>query len=113
MRYYVTFFFKNIFHFVNFTAEQIANEMLGDGEDIMHYLFDKENRHFMTVIHDDSGKEYDVTFGYNDPRFFNVFTKSENDEEDGILVEKNIPWQVVKIVDENTKETVYRITDYI
>ena len=107
-KYYVTFLFKGDYHFVNFTANQLANATLSHGDDLSDFLFNTEGQNFTATIWHDN-KEYEVVFSLKGAKMLSVYDTEENG---GYLVEGDIPWLLLKVEDKNG-DTVYRLTDFI
>lgn len=110
-KYYVTFLFKGDYHFVNFTANQLANAVLPCGDDMSDFLFHTDGQIFTAYIWH-KGIEYEVVFSLNGAKMVSVYEKEEEDGGGGYLVEGDIPWLLLKVEDKNG-DTVYRLTDFI
>lgn len=107
-KYYATFLFKGQYHFVNFTANQLANATLPHGDDMSDFVFHTEGQNFTKNLWHD-GKEYEVVFSLKGARMLSIYDTEENG---GYIVQGDIPWLLLKIVDKNG-DTVYRLTDFI
>ena len=108
-KYYVTFLFKGEYHFVDFTANQLANAVLPHGDDMSDFLFHTDGQTFTADIWH-KGIEYEVVFSLNGAQMVSVYEKEE--DGGGYLVEGDIPWLILKIEDKDGN-VVYKITDFI
>ena len=106
-KYVITFPFKGEYQYVYMTANQLANGVLNSTDDILEFVWDNEGQGFEQRINID-GKEYDVTFAHNNPKCFNVYDVDE-DGESGYVVEKDIPWLLLKI--EQDGKTIYNLNN--
>lgn len=106
-KYTFTFPFKGDYHYVYMTANQLANGILDSTDDVLDFLWENEGQGFEQRINVD-GKEYDVTFAHKNPKCFNVYDVDE-DGESGYVVEKDIPWLLLKI--EQGENEVYNLAD--
>ena len=105
MNYYTaTFPFKGDFHIVTFNSDMLANNAVME-EEFSDYKFNHKGQYFDEKKWH-KGKEYSVTFNFSDVSKFNVY-----DEEDS-LVEKEIPFLVLKVENDNS-EIIYNIVDSI
>ena len=109
--YYIAFPFKGEYQYVKFTANQIANVAIPYGDDILEFRCENEGQDFLKRIYH-NGKGYDVTFGTT-PTVVSVYFPDDLEDETlaGTLVEKNIPYVVLKI--EQNKNELYNLTDNI
>ena len=109
--YTISFPFNGDWHYTNISATQLANEsiksLLGDTlydddifdkDQVFEYRFCKDN------------KKYICTFSHNSVKLLNVYELTD-DEEDEWLVEKDIPYQILKI--SNNKNDIYKLSDFI
>lgn len=103
-KYTATFSFHDEFYFVTFNSNMLANNAIM-GDDFFDYQLEHEEEYFNYKIHVEGGKEYSVNFNFDDVKHFNIY-----DEEDS-LVEKNIPYIVLKV--ENDNGVIYNITENI
>ena len=101
--YTATFPFKGDFHFVTFNSDMLANNAVME-DDFSEYKYNHNGQYFDEKIWH-KGKEYSVTFNFSYLSKFNVY-----DEEDS-LVEKEIPFLVLKV--ENDEGIVYNIVENI
>jgi hypothetical protein len=107
--YYVCFFFDGEWEYTKFYANQIANEALcktiGDAR------FDEEifpkTQYFSHRFKRD-GQEYVVTFSYDSVEYFNIYTVDDEDEN---LKEGNVPYQVIKVV--NNGKDLYKLSELV
>lgn len=122
--YYLAFKYKEDVNVVKVTANQLANELLGNTDDIMSLKWDYEHVQNDFGISDQGytshlwfdGKDYIIEFA-KDPHFFNIYKYVK--DEDGInnwsgegLIAKNVPWICTKIEDENGNE-IYNLNNTI
>lgn len=106
-KYTFTFPFKGDYHYVHMTANQLANGILNSSDDILEFIWDNEGQGFEQRIHAD-GKEYVVTFAHNNTKCFNVYDV-EDDLGGGYIVERDIPWLLLKIEQGDTE--IYNLAD--
>lgn len=109
-KYTIAFPFQGEYQYVYITANQMANAVLDKTDDILDFRLNNYGQDFeqrLTI----NKKEYDVTFNNDNPRYFNVY---DVDEEGlgGTLIEKNIPWLLLKIEDDKKNE-LYNLNDYV
>lgn len=103
--YKAIFHFKNRWHTFAFDANQLANAALEPDDDINNFIFDNDGQDFeyRLRINDDF---YTVTFSLGNPNYVNVYHAGE----EGTLVEENIPWLLLTVVNQN-KDVMYNITE--
>ena len=110
-KYYIGFFFKGFFETVVFTAEQLANSVIGDTDDITDFICDEDNQYhgveFNSYI---DNKMY--TADFVEPKVLNIYYGDNNDENDGFIVEKDVPWVLLKVENKDSN-VVYNLTDNI
>lgn len=106
-KYCVTFPFKGVYQFVYFTANQLANAIIDATDDIAEFIWNNEGQGFEQRIYVD-GKEYDVTFSHNKPNCVNVYDV-EDDLGSGHIVEREIPWLLLKI--EQNNDEIYNLAN--
>lgn len=122
--YYLAFRWKRDVNVVKVTANQLANELLGNTDDIMDLKWNDEREEDEFGISDQGftqhlwfdGREYVIEFAM-DPHFFNIYEfvrDSENKKEwyGEHMVADNIPWICIRIEDENGNE-VYNLNNEI
>lgn len=107
--YYVCFFFDGEWEYTKFYANQIANEALyktiGDAR------FDEEifpSSQYFSFRFKRDGQEYVVTFSYDSVEYFNIYTVDGEDEN---LAEENVPYQVIKVV--NNGKDLYKLSELV
>lgn len=122
--YYLAFRWKRDVNVVKVTANQLANELLGNTDDIMDLKWGNERPEDNFGVSDQGftyhlwfdGDDYVIEFA-EDPHYFNIY-KFKRDDEDHeqwygeTLVAENIPWICLKIEDENGNE-VYNLNNEI
>lgn len=106
-KYVITFPFKGEYQYVYMTANQLANGVLNSTDDILEFVWDNEGQGFEQRIYV-NGKEYDVTFAHKNPKCVNIYDVEE-DGESGHIVERDIPWLLLKI--EQGDKIIYNLTD--
>lgn len=122
--YYLAFRYKNDVNVVRVTANQLANELLGNTDDIMSLKWDNEHTQNEFGISDQGytshlwfdGNDYVIEFA-PDPHFFNIYKYVKDNEGPNKwagegLVAENIPWVCIKIEDENGNE-IYNLNNEI
>ena len=122
--YYLAFRYKRDVNVVKVTANQLANELLGQTDDIFDLKWGNEHNDDEFGISDQGftrhlwfdGKDYVIEFA-DDRHFFNIY-EYVKDEEDSTKwygenkVAENIPWVIIKIEDENGNE-IYNLNNEI
>ena len=109
-RYYGTFPFKGEYFFIDFTSDQLANAAINHNDSVMGYVYDDKSRYFEEEFYC-KGEKFCVTFSYHSTLKVNVFAcEDECGSEE--LVEKDIPWLLLKIED-GEGNVVYNLTDDI
>ena len=113
--YKISFLFGGKFHYINITANQIANHVVNQNVDISGsmYEYDDGERNLYEKFYV-GGKTYIATLSLYNSNCVNVYEyiKYEDGEESDILVEENIPYMLLQIVSSNG-DVVYNITDNI
>lgn len=118
--YKVAFPFKDAYFFTEFTSDMMANCIMSRlDEAFADWVYDdekkpalkKDGRYFEDVIYHE-GKKYTVTFSLYDVKKFNVYNNAEDEDGDETIVEKNIPWCMVNVVDDEGN-AVYKVSDHI
>lgn len=122
--YYLAFRWKKDVTVFKVTANQLANELLGNTDDVMDLKWKKERNEDDFGISDQGytnhfwldGDRYVIEFA-DDPHFLNLF-KYVKDEDDPSKwygenkVAENIPWVCIKIEDEEGNE-IYNLNNEI
>ena len=108
--YYITFLFQGKFEFVKFDSNMFTNHFIESlGGDAVWEMAESKGQMFISDIYRD-GRHYTVTFAYcNNPTLLNVYEVIDNDDE--TLVEKNIPYMILKIT--NGEEELFNISNVI
>ena len=110
-KYCLAFPFMGEYQFAYFNANQLANAVLPCTEDVLDFKCENEGEDFNYRIHV-KGKEYDVTFTTDKPHCVNIYDAfNEDGELGGYIVEKEIPWLLIKI--EKNGETLYNLGEYV
>jgi len=120
--YYLGFKFKADVIVLKVTANQLANELLGNADNIMDLKWNHEHKDTEFGISEQGytnhfyidGERYVVEFS-DDPHFLNLYEYHK--EDDGTWygenrVAENIPWICLKIEDENGNE-IYNLNNEI
>ena len=102
--YTVTFLFQGEYYFVSFNSNMLANNAVMS-DDFAEYKWEHEGEYFDPKIYVKGGREYTVNFNFDDVKHFNVY------DEDDSIVEKKIPFIVLKV--ENENGVIYDITNNI
>ena len=102
--YKTTFFFQGEYYFATFNSNMLANNAVME-DDFNDYKWEHEGEYFDQKIHVKGGREYTVNFNFSDVKHFNIY------DEDDSLVEKEIPFLVLKV--ENENGVIYDITNNI
>lgn len=92
--YTAIFLFQGEYHFVSFNSNMLANNAVME-DDFWETKWETPGEYFNHKIYVKGGREYTVNFNFSDVKHFNVY-----DEED-TLVEKEIPFMVLKVENEN------------
>ena len=78
-RYCLSFPFKGEYKFIYVLANEMANELLGSGDDVSDMKYDEELKQSENHIIYHDRKAYDVMFSFDGPTMVDVF----NHEDDG------------------------------
>ena len=98
--YYATFYFNEEWHYITITANQIANKVLsGVFGDV-----DIDKQAFREYIYS-KGQKYVVDFSYNSASLLNIYVceQSEDGFEDETLIQPDVPYTVIKVVNNGQK----------
>lgn len=118
-KYQIAFPFKNQYEYTSFNANELANIVLEDiVGDAMYDMCSEHNQYFCHEFKRDN-KRYQATFSVGDTTTISVyeifgFVENNNGEEidhEEILVEKDIPYIVLRI--DNGEDTLLEISDLI
>jgi hypothetical protein len=106
--YVITFPFKGTYHFIEMTANQLANGFIEHTDDFLSFTVDNEETQGFYKTFDVyiDGKNHHYGIEIANCGQLNIY----DDEDDGTIVEKNVLWQVIKIKDKQNNER-YNITD--
>lgn len=123
--YYLAFNYRGDVNVAVVTANQLANELLGNTDDVLDFKFniDQEKEHKESQFYTDwffiVDKKYVIEFSQYDPHCFNLYEYVEEETIEGIpewcgekLIAENIPWVCIKVEDEDGNE-LYNITKTI
>lgn len=100
-KYYITFYFKDEFRQIVMTANQLANSIIGDSDDLFNFKY-KNTTDAPYVTFRVNGEGFDACFTSNGK--LNIALT-----ETGDIIEKDIPWRVLMIKD-NKDNVIYNIT---
>ena len=103
-KYCVTFPFKGEYHFITLTANQLANAIVTNNIETPDFIIDNKDEDLYEIIYI-KGEKYVVGFGYFNPNTFNVY--EYQDDGGGVVIERNIPYLLVKIEDDGKE--IYNI----
>lgn len=122
--YYLAFRYEKDVNVVKVTANQLANELLGNTDDIVNLKWGNERKEDDFGISDQGftkhlwfdGKDYVIEFA-DDPHFFNIYKYVKDEEEPNKwygehIIARNIPWICIKIEDWNGNE-IYNLNNEI
>lgn len=120
--YYLAFNYRGDVNVAVVTANQLANELLGNTDDILEFKldFEQEKEQKESQFYTDRffivDQKYVVEFSPRDQHCFNLYKCSEEEKIDGTvewygeeLVAEDIPWVCIKIEDCNGNE-LYNLT---
>lgn len=111
-RYTVGFYFEGCFEYATFTANQMANMFIyGVSQDERILDVNSEYDQWFGEEFSRGSERYKVTFAIGNPLKFNVYRLSEDDE---FLVEENIPYMLLKMVqidEHRCEKEMYNVTD--
>lgn len=114
--YYVAFPFKGEYQYTDFNANMIANEFMRYNNDaaMESILDDTTGLQYFYSRFSYHGKNYVATFSYYTPKTFNIYELSldENGEETETIVERDVPWILLKITD-GDENILYNVTECI
>lgn len=120
--YYLAFKYKQDVNVAKVTANQMANELLGNTDDILDLKWGNEHKDTETGPSDQGytnhfyidGQRCVVEFSSEDPHFFDLYKYEKEDDYwvgEG-LVAKHIPWICIRIEDEEGNE-LYNLNNEI
>lgn len=111
-KYCITFPFMGEYQFAYFTANQLANAVLPCTDDILDFKCENKDQDFTYPLTINGNKKYEVTFTPDKPQCVNIYDAyDENGNEGGYIVEKEIPWLLVKV--EKNGEILYNLGDNV
>ena len=105
-KYHAIFNFNGEWVGFQFTANQLANMVLDKTDPIANFHYNN-NDQSLDIIQKINGHEYNIVFSSCDPKCVSVYETLENDGE---LIQENIPWLLLKIEDPNGN-VLYNIND--
>lgn len=109
-KYYFTFVFKGNFEFATFTANQLANSVLGRTDDILDFVCDEEEVEpsiFSSEFRASDDENYSAS--WEEPTKLSIY---DSDANGGCLIEKNVPWILLKVVNKEGK-VIYNLSDNV
>lgn len=115
-RYCLTFPFKGVYEFVYLNANEMANHMLGDTDDILEFIGDETLEQSFEHTFTRGDESYLVDFAYNDCTKFNVYKINLNDRLEEDLVESDIPYLCIAIEQQQENGTwtpIYKLSDNV
>lgn len=113
-RYCLSFPFKGEYKFIYVLANEMANELLGSGDDISDFKYDEDLGQCGEHTFHHEGKEYDVEFSFDGPTMVDVF--EHEDDGSGHIVERGIPYLCVAIEQYKPDSgwvTIYKLSDNV
>lgn len=114
--YYVAFPFKDEYQYTDFNSNMLANKIatLGNESAIDSVLDDTTGLQYFYSRFSYHDKNYVVTFSYDTAKTFNIYELllDENGEETETIVERDIPWILLKITD-GDENNLYNVTECI
>lgn len=102
--YSAIFYFNGEWIPFKFTANQLANMILDQTDQIADFHYEDETQS-LSLIKRIENKEYDIVFSADNPKCISVYETYENGGE---LVQANIPWLLLKVVNPQN-EVLYNI----
>ena len=109
--YYITFQFKGEFEFIKLTANQLANSVIGHNDSVLNAVCDETHngtQEFGTMFYGNDHTPYYASF--EQPGKLSVYL---DNDDGGALVEKDVPWLLLKIEDDSNGIEIYNLTDDI
>lgn len=103
-KYTAAFFFNDEWVIINFNSNQLANAALIMSDAVADFRFQCEGQDFDAIMRI-NGKKYNIVFTPENPKYVSVYN---TEEDDGHLVQANIPWLLLKVVD-GQGNTIYDI----
>lgn len=121
--YYLAFKYKQDVNVAKVTANQMANELLGNTDDIVEFKWGHEHKDTETGPSDQGytnhffidDKRYVVEFSSENPHFFDLYEYQKDEDGNWFgekIVAKNIPWVCIRIEDEEGNE-IYNLNNEI
>lgn len=114
-KYFITFPFRGEYVFIKTNANQLANRFIEIGGASYDFTFE-EGQYCSEVFYiknkaTNEMEEFQFEFDYKNSDTVNVYySEKYGENKSGHIVEKNIPWLLLKVEDENKKE-LYNIND--
>lgn len=112
-RYCLAFPFRGEYHYIYVMANEMANELLGSGDDVLDFKSDENlgqsDEHHLSL----KGKRYSVAFSFDGPTKVDVFTDDGLEET---IVERGIPYVCVAVdeLQEDGRWTrIYNLSDNV
>lgn len=106
--YKITFFFDDDWWYTDMTANQLATYALNNSfGDSIHDLYEEQNDDYFEFKFTSNGKKYFAVYSIGNVSKLNIY----NDDEEGTIVEKNIPYLVIKV--ENSGNIIYNLGNEI
>ena len=107
-RYLIQFVFNDKIYQVVFTANQLANSVIGTDDDITDFICSEDEQYHGVTFIGEKGKEY--TADFYEPMKLNIYYGDNDESNDGFIAAKDVPWQLLAVKD-RTGEIVYNLIE--
>jgi hypothetical protein len=115
-KYYISFPFRGDYIFAVLTANMLANKFIEANGASYDFTYEEDGQ-FYNKSFDSRNPETNLLekcqfeFSYKNSDFVNVYYSDDSDEKiAGTIIERDIPWILLKVVDAEGKE-LYNIND--
>ena len=107
--YFITFPFRGKYVFVKANANMLANKFIEIGDACYDFTINKgqycDEVFYVKNNATNEMEEFQFEFNFKNPETVNVcYSDKYDDDKAGHIIEKNIPWLLLKVEDENKKE---------
>lgn len=107
-KYLIQFVFDGQIYQVVFTANQLANSVIGNDDDILDFICKEDEQYHAVNFTASNKKKYAADF--SEPMKLNIYYGENNDVNDGFIAAKDVPWQLMAVKD-CTGEIVYNLIE--
>lgn len=116
-KYYITFPFRGDYVFAVLTANMLANNFIEVGGASYNFIIEEDGQFYdkeFEIKNPETNKieKCQFEFSHKNSDYVNVYYSNHNEDENiaGTIIEKDIPWLLLKVVNNEGKE-LYNIND--